>query len=95
MSREMERPRHENSILCHGTHQSTDKDLELQVAYCYLREAEHGWNYTRQQLDLTREEVNTRTHVIVHLEHAVETQDLDLKERAATITTLEQQLQVL
>jgi len=95
MSREMEKLRHENAILRRGTLQSADKDLELQVAYRRLSEAEHGWNYTRQQLDLAREEVDTRTHAIIHLEHAIEQQDLELEERAATIATLEQQLQVL
>jgi uncharacterized protein (DUF3084 family) len=64
------------------------------VAYRRLSEVEHGWNYNRQQLDLTREEVNTRTHAIIHLEHTIEQQDLKLKERAATITTLEQELQL-
>jgi hypothetical protein len=39
--------------------------------------------------------VDTRTHAIIHLEHAIEQQDLELEERAATIATLEQQLQVL
>jgi hypothetical protein len=41
------------------------------------------------------EEVDTRTHAIIHLEHAIEKQDLDLEERAVMIITLEQQLQVL
>jgi hypothetical protein len=39
--------------------------------------------------------VDKRTHTIIHLEHHVKQQDLDLEERAAMITTLEQQLQVL
>jgi hypothetical protein len=39
--------------------------------------------------------VDTRTPVIIHLEHAIKQQDPVLEERAATITTLEQQLQVL
>jgi hypothetical protein len=43
-------------------------------------------------LDITREEVDTRTHEIIHLEHHVETQDAKLEERAETITNLEQQL---
>jgi hypothetical protein len=34
------------------------------------------------------------THVIIHLEHHVEQQDLELEERVATIADLEQQLQV-
>jgi hypothetical protein len=33
--------------------------------------------------------VDERTHAIIYLEHHVEQQDLDLKERAMTITTLE------
>jgi hypothetical protein len=46
-------------------------------------------------LDLTCEEVDTRTHVIIHLEHAIEQQDLECEERTVAIATLEQQLQVL
>jgi chromosome segregation ATPase len=91
----MERLRHENDILYCRTLQSLDKDLELQVVYHHLSEAEHGWNYNRQQLDLAREEVDTWTHAIVHLEHAIEMQNLELEERTMTITTLKQQLQVL
>jgi hypothetical protein len=62
--------------------------------YRCLNEAEHGWNYNHQQLNLAREEVNTRTHMIIHLENAIEQEDLEFEERAATIATLEQQLQV-
>jgi hypothetical protein len=39
--------------------------------------------------------VDERTHAIIHLEHHVEQHDLELKQRAATIADLEQQLQVL
>jgi hypothetical protein len=39
--------------------------------------------------------VDTRIHVIILLEHVIEQQDLELEERAATIATIEQQLQVL
>jgi hypothetical protein len=60
--------------------------------YRCLSEAEHGWNYTRQLLDITREEVDVSTHGIIHLEHAIETQDAKLEERAEAITNLEQQL---
>jgi hypothetical protein len=60
----------------------------LQVTYRRLSEAEHGWNYNRQQLDLALEEVDTCTHVFVHLEHIVEMQDLELEERAMMIATL-------
>jgi hypothetical protein len=38
--------------------------------------------------------VDERTHVIIHLEHANEQQDLELKERAVVIASLEQQVQV-
>jgi hypothetical protein len=43
-------------------------------------------------LDITREEVETHTHRIIHLEHHVEVQDTKLEERVETITNLEQQL---
>jgi hypothetical protein len=39
--------------------------------------------------------VDTQTHAIVHLEHAIKMQDLELEERAAKTTTLDQQLQVV
>jgi hypothetical protein len=39
--------------------------------------------------------VDEHTHAIIHLEHHVEQQDLDLEERVVMITTLEQQLQAL
>jgi hypothetical protein len=54
-----------------------------------------GWHYFCQQLDTAREVLDERTHAIIHLEHHVEQQDLELEERAATIADLEQQLQVL
>jgi hypothetical protein len=38
--------------------------------------------------------LDERTHVIIHLEHHVEHQDLELEEREAIIADLEQQLQV-
>jgi hypothetical protein len=41
-------------------------------------------------LDITREEVETRTHWIVNLEHHVEVQDTKLEERAEMIANLEQ-----
>jgi hypothetical protein len=43
-------------------------------------------------LDITREEVDIRTHSIIHLEHHVESQDVEPEERAKMITDLEQQL---
>jgi hypothetical protein len=42
-------------------------------------------------LDITREELETRTHRIVHLEHHMEARDTELEERAEMITDLEQQ----
>jgi hypothetical protein len=42
--------------------------------------------------DITRKEVDIRTHRIVHLENHVETQDTELEERAEWIADLEQQL---
>jgi hypothetical protein len=39
--------------------------------------------------------LDERTHAIIHLEHHIEQQDLDLEQRAATIANLEQQLHVL
>jgi hypothetical protein len=62
------------------------------VVYCGLSNAKHVWNHTRMLLDITREEVETRTHGIVHLEHHMEVQDTELEERAETIANLEQQL---
>jgi hypothetical protein len=47
---------------------------------------------TRMLLDITREEVDTRSHGIIHLEHHVEMQDIELEERVKMITNLEQQL---
>jgi hypothetical protein len=41
-------------------------------------------------LNVTREEVETCTHGIIHLEHHVEVQDAELEERAEMITDLEQ-----
>jgi hypothetical protein len=41
-------------------------------------------------LDIAREEVDTRTHGIIHLEHNVEVQDAELEERVETIANLEQ-----
>jgi DNA polymerase sigma len=43
-------------------------------------------------LDITREEADTHTHEIIHLEHHVEMQDAELEERAEMIANLEQQL---
>jgi hypothetical protein len=40
-------------------------------------------------LDITREEVDIRTHGIVHLENHVEMQNAELEERVERITDLE------
>jgi hypothetical protein len=94
LEQQVEELRHANAILHSGRPPPSDQDRELQVAYCRLSEAEHGWHYFRQQLDVASEMLNERTHAIIHLEHHIEQQDLELEERAATIADLEQQLQV-
>jgi DNA polymerase sigma len=91
-TREIERLRYENAILRNGARPPSEQDRKLQEVYHHLSNAEHGWNHTRMLLDITREEVETRTHRIIHLEHHVEVQDAELEERAETIATLEQQL---
>jgi hypothetical protein len=67
----------------------------LKVTYRRLSEAKHAWHYIHQQLDTSRELVDERTHVIIHLEHANEQQDLKLEESVVVIASLEQQVQVL
>ena len=94
LEQHIEELRRANAILRSGAPPPSDQDRELQVAYHRLSEAEHGWHYFRQQLDAAREMLDERTHAIIHLEHHVEQQDLDLEQRAATIADLEQQLQV-
>jgi predicted RNase H-like nuclease (RuvC/YqgF family) len=89
---EIERLRHENAILGSGVRPPSEQDRELKEVYRHLGNAEDGCNHTRLLLDITREEVETRTHGIIHLEHHVEVQDAELEERAETITNLEQQL---
>jgi DNA polymerase sigma len=91
-TREIERLRHENAILCSGACPPSEQDHELQEVYHRLSNTEYGWNHTRMLLDITREEVETRTHRIIHLEHHVGVQDAELEERAETIENLEQQL---
>jgi hypothetical protein len=44
----------------------------LQEIYRRLSNAKHGWNRTHMLLDITREEVDIRTHGNVHLEHHME-----------------------
>jgi hypothetical protein len=75
----VERLRHENATLHSGTLPPSGQDCELQVVYLRLSEAEHGWHYARQQLDAARAMVDERTHAIIHLEHHLEQQDLDLE----------------
>jgi hypothetical protein len=89
---EIERLRHENAILRSGVRPPLEQDYELKEVYRGLGNAEHGWNHTRLLLDITREEVETPTHGIIHLEHHVEVQNAELEERAETIANLEQQL---
>jgi hypothetical protein len=89
---EIEKLRHENVILCSGARPPSEQDCVLQEVYRRLSDTEHGWNYTRMLLNITREEVETHTHGIVHLEHHVEVQDAELEERAKMIPDLEQQL---
>jgi hypothetical protein len=83
-----------NAILRSGMPPPSDQDRELQITYCRLSKAEHGSHYFRQQLDAAREMLDVRTHAIIHLEHHVEQQDLELEQRVAMIANLEQQLQV-
>jgi hypothetical protein len=94
LEQHVEELRRANAILCSGTPPPSDQDCELQVMYRRLSEAEHGWHYFRQQLDAAHEMLDERTHAIIHLEHHVEQQDLELEQRAVTIADLEQQLHV-
>jgi hypothetical protein len=89
-AREIERLRHDNAIIRSSAQSPSDLDRELQEVYHRLSENEHGWNYTHMLLDITREEVDIRTHGIVHLENRVEMQDAELEERAEMIADLEQ-----
>jgi cell division FtsZ-interacting protein ZapD len=88
----MEKLRHENTVLHSSALSPSEQNRELQVSYHHLNEAERAWNYTRMLLDIIREEVDIHTHEIVHLEHHMELQDVELEERAETIADLEQQL---
>jgi hypothetical protein len=76
---EIERLRHENVILCSSACPLLEQNSELQEVYRRLSNAEHGWNHTRMLLDITREEVKTRTHGIIHLENHMETQMMSLR----------------
>jgi hypothetical protein len=88
----LERLRHENAVLRMGALPPSKQDRELQVAYRRRSEAERGWNYIHMLLDITREEVDIHIHGIIDLEHAYETQGIELEERTETIANLEQQL---
>jgi hypothetical protein len=71
-TREIERLKHENAILRSGACPPSEQEHELQEVYRHLSNIEQGWNHTRMLLDITREEVETHTHGIIHLEHHVE-----------------------
>jgi hypothetical protein len=88
-TREIERLGHENAILRSGACLPSEQDRKLNEVYRHLGNTEHGWNHTHMLLDITQEEVETRTHGIIHLEHHVEMQDAELEERVEMITNLE------
>jgi hypothetical protein len=71
LEQHVEELRRANTILRSGTPPPSDQDRELQVTYRSLSEAEHGWNYFRQQLDTACEMLDERMHAIIHLEHHV------------------------
>jgi hypothetical protein len=87
-SLELQRLGHENHILHQGRFCIREKDQVLQSLYYHLSKVEHGLNHTRPQLLLPREEVDTRTYAIVHLENTVEQQDVELEEREEQIADL-------
>jgi hypothetical protein len=88
---ELKRVMHENVVFCSGVGPPSEQDSELQVTCRRLSEAENGWNYTCQLLDITHEVVGVHTHGIIHLEHIIGAQDTKLEEGVATITNLEEQ----
>jgi hypothetical protein len=69
---EIERLRHENVVLHSSARPPSEQDRELHEVYHRLSNTKYGWNHTRMLLDITREEVETCTHGIIHLEHHVE-----------------------
>jgi hypothetical protein len=89
---EVERLSHKNAILRSGARSPLEQDRELQEVYRRLSNVEHEWNHICMLLDITREEVETRTHRIIHLEHHVGVHDIELEERAEMIANLEQQM---
>jgi hypothetical protein len=64
---------HENAILCSAARPPLELDHKLQEVYHHLNDADHGWSYTHMLLDITHEEVDSRTHRIIHPEHHMET----------------------
>jgi hypothetical protein len=72
LEQHVEELRRVNDILHSGTPPPPDQDRELQVMYRQISEAEHGWHYFRQQLDVAHEMLDNRTHAIIHLKHHVE-----------------------
>jgi signal transduction protein with GAF and PtsI domain len=91
-TRKIERLRHENAIFRSGACPPSKQDRELQEVYRHLSNAEHVWNHTHMLLDIAHAEVDIRTVGIIHFEHHVEVQDVELEERAEMLTNLEQQL---
>jgi hypothetical protein len=70
--RELTQLKCESDLLRGGTVPPSEQDRELKVTYCRLSEAQHAWHYIHQQLDVSREMVDERTHVIILLEQANE-----------------------
>jgi chromosome segregation ATPase len=56
--------------------------------YHHLSEVKRELSHTHAQLQQSQEEMDTRTHAIVHLEHAVEHQDAELEASEEEITNL-------
>jgi chromosome segregation ATPase len=68
---------------------------EYESLYCHLSEVERELSQTHAQLQEARDEIDTRTQAIVHLEHVVEQQDAELKEIKEHIVDLLQQVHEL
>jgi chromosome segregation ATPase len=54
---------------------------QTRTVYRRLSEFERELSHTRTQLQEAQEEIDIRTHAIVHLEHTIEQQDAELEER--------------